>query len=87
MDANSSCSSLKCLLDELAKIRLISESQAKHLLEKRKVPTTLKLDNSPSTGIPKVIICAESTLSGILKTLSTDYHKIQVNIIEFYQIF
>ncbi|XP_050315120.1 mediator of RNA polymerase II transcription subunit 24 [Anthonomus grandis grandis] len=77
MDANSSCSSLKCLLDELAKLRLINESQVKELLEKRKVPTTLKLDSSPSTGIPKVIICAESTLSGILKTLSTDYHKIQ----------
>lgn len=77
MDANSSCSSLKCLLDELTKIRLLSEAQGKHLLEKRKMPTSLKLDNSPSTGIPKVIICAESTLSGILKTLSTDYHKIQ----------
>ncbi|KAJ8948784.1 hypothetical protein NQ318_022915 [Aromia moschata] len=78
MDANSSCSSLKCLLDELAKIRLLSEPQVKHLLEKRKIPPTLKLDTVPATtGIPKAIIFAESTIAGILKTLSTDYHKIQ----------
>ncbi|XP_060520189.1 mediator of RNA polymerase II transcription subunit 24 [Cylas formicarius] len=77
MDAKSSCSSLKCLLDELAKLRLLNEGQVKSLLDKRKLPTTLKLDNNQSTGIPKVILCAESTLAGILKTLSTDYHKIQ----------
>ncbi|XP_018572126.1 mediator of RNA polymerase II transcription subunit 24 [Anoplophora glabripennis] len=78
MDANSSCSSLKCLLDELAKIRLLNELQVKHLLEKRKAPPPVKLDTAPaSTGIPKAIIFAESTIAGILKTLSTDYHKIQ----------
>lgn len=79
MDANSSCSSLKCLLDELAKIRLLNEMQVKHLLEKRKAPPSVKLDTAPATtGIPKAIIFAESTIAGILKTLSTDYHKIQV---------
>ncbi|XP_030750121.1 mediator of RNA polymerase II transcription subunit 24 isoform X2 [Sitophilus oryzae] len=78
MDANSSCSSLKCLIDELTKIRLLSESQSQILLEKRKTPPTfLELDNSPNTGIPEVIISAESTFSNILKTLSADYHKTQ----------
>ncbi|XP_076263468.1 mediator complex subunit 24 isoform X3 [Rhynchophorus ferrugineus] len=77
MDGNSSCSTLKCLLDELTKVRLLTEPQAKHLLEKRKIPPTLDLDNSPSTGIPEVIISAESTFSNILKTLSADYHKTQ----------
>ncbi|KAL3274964.1 hypothetical protein HHI36_019738 [Cryptolaemus montrouzieri] len=78
MDANSSCSSLECLLGELAKVRLLTEVQVKHLLEKRKVPKAIKSDSGNGTaGIPKVIICAEPTLNGILKTLSTDYHKIQ----------
>ncbi|XP_045464777.1 mediator of RNA polymerase II transcription subunit 24 [Harmonia axyridis] len=76
MDANSSCSSLECLLGELAKVRLLTDIQVKHLLEKRKMPKQIKLDNGNGTaGIPKVIICAEPTLNGILKTLSTDYHK------------
>ncbi|XP_023022207.1 mediator complex subunit 24 [Leptinotarsa decemlineata] len=79
MDANSTCSSFKCLLDELAKSRLLSEQQMKMLLEKRKAPPSLKLDSGPgSNGMPTYWhICAESTLGGILKTLSTDYHKIQ----------
>lgn len=78
MDAHSSCSNLKCLLDELAKLRLLNEMQVKHLLDKRKAQPTFKPDAVQApTGIPKVIICAESTLAGILKTLSTDYHKIQ----------
>lgn len=80
MDANSSCSSLKCLLDELLKIRLLNEQQVKALLEKRKPPPSLKIDAGPvSNGMPTYWhICAESTLAGILKTLSTDFHKMQV---------
>lgn len=82
MDAKSSSSSLECLLGELAKVRLLTDIQVKQLLEKRKMPKPIKLDNGNGTaGIPKVIICAEPTLNGILKTLTTDYHKIQVNII------
>ncbi|XP_044767173.1 mediator of RNA polymerase II transcription subunit 24 isoform X2 [Coccinella septempunctata] len=78
MDAKSSSSSLECLLGELAKVRLLTDLQVKHLLEKRKMPKPIKLDNGNGTaGIPKVIICAEPTLNGILKTLTTDYHKIQ----------
>lgn len=78
MDANSSCSSLECLLGELEKVRLLTDVQVKALLEKRTVPKAIKMENGDGTaGIPKVIICAEPTLNGILKTLSTDYSKIQ----------
>ncbi|KAF5304438.1 hypothetical protein FQR65_LT07968 [Abscondita terminalis] len=78
MDARCSCSCLECLLGELEKARLLSESQVQMFLQRREVPKLLKLDTTPATaGIPKVIICAEPTLTGILKTLSTDYHKIQ----------
>lgn len=78
MDANSSCSSLDCLLGELAKAQLLSDAQVSHLSSRKEGPASLKLDStSSSAGIPKVIICAEPTLSGILKTISTDYHKIQ----------
>lgn len=81
MDANSSCSSLECLLGELVKCQLISDVQSRHLCDLRGTITPApKLDGSISAttaGIPKVIICAEPTLAGILKTLSTDYHKIQ----------
>lgn len=78
MDANSSCSSLDCLLGELVKARLLTDAQLSQLSSRREVPARLKLDStSSSAGIPKVIICAEPTLAGILKTLSTDYHKIQ----------
>lgn len=78
MDANSSCSCLDCLLGELVKARLLTEAQVSHLTSRVKMSMCLKLDSTSSTaGIPKVIICAEPTLAGILKTLSTDYHKIQ----------
>lgn len=78
MDSNSSCSNLKCLLEELVKVRLLPEDKMQNLLSRRETPVALKLENSPaSAAIPEVIICAESTLSGILKTLSSDYYKIQ----------
>lgn len=35
---------------------------------------------SPTACLPKVIVRAEPTLAGILKTLDTDYVKIQVCI-------
>lgn len=77
MDARCSCSCLECLLGELAKVRLLTDAQVQTLLLKREPPSLLKLDTASATaGIPKVIICAEPPLNGILKTLSTDYHKV-----------
>lgn len=78
MDSNSSCSNLKCLLEELVKRNLLTDDKLQTLLSRRETPVALKLENTPaSAAIPEVIICAESTLSGILKTLSSDYYKIQ----------
>nr|CAH7752585.1 unnamed protein product [Callosobruchus chinensis] len=79
MDAIGTSSSFKCLLDELAKSRLLTEPQVKVLLESRKAPPLLKAESGPGgNGMSNYwYICAESTLSGILKTLNSDYHKIQ----------
>lgn len=79
MDANSSCSSFECLLNELSKNKLLVEPQVKMFLEKRKTPPNLKMESGPGNNMPTYWhICAESTLTGILKTLSSDYQKIQV---------
>ncbi|CAH1108215.1 unnamed protein product [Psylliodes chrysocephalus] len=78
MDANSSCSSFECLLNELSKNKLLVEPQVKMFLEKRKTPPNLKMESGPGNNMPTYWhICAESTLTGILKTLSSDYQKIQ----------
>lgn len=78
MDSNSSCSNLRCLLEELVKVRLLSEDKVQALLTKREIPVNLKLENRPaSAAIPEVIMCAETTLASFLKTLSSDYYKIQ----------
>ncbi|XP_031353097.1 mediator of RNA polymerase II transcription subunit 24 [Photinus pyralis] len=76
MDARCSCSCLECLLGELEKARLLTDIQVEMFIQRRDVPKSIKLDTAPATtGIPKVIICAEPTLTGIVKTLSTDYHQ------------
>lgn len=79
MDATSSCSTLESLLEELGKARLISNEQIQLLMSRRGSPTCLKLDSPPTNaGIRNVVTCAESTLARILKTLSSDDHKVQV---------
>ncbi|XP_017776104.1 PREDICTED: mediator of RNA polymerase II transcription subunit 24 [Nicrophorus vespilloides] len=70
MDAQSSCSTFDCLLKELTKVCLLSEGQSQQLSSRRHPTFSPKLDTV--AGIPKVIICAEPTLNGILKTLSSD---------------
>lgn len=75
MDSIFMLSSLKCFLEELIKTRLISEPQVRHILEKR----DNSMEREGNKGIPNVIKCAESSLSGILKTFSTDYQKNQVS--------
>lgn len=78
MDAHSSCSNLDSLLGELVKLQLLTETHVQQLATRRDTPARLNLEvGTASAGIPKVIICAEPTLAGILKALSTDYHKIQ----------
>ncbi|XP_066251018.1 mediator of RNA polymerase II transcription subunit 24 [Euwallacea similis] len=77
IDVNGSCSILTNILEELAKVRLINEEQAKRFLEKRNLPPSVKSDKPPPpSSMQSIIRCAQSSLSGILKTLSSDYHKI-----------
>ncbi|XP_018325245.1 mediator of RNA polymerase II transcription subunit 24-like [Agrilus planipennis] len=78
MDTRSSCSSLDCLLGELVKLRLLTDVQVQCLSARRVTPPQLKTDEAPATaGISKVVIRAEPTFTGILKTMTADYHKIQ----------
>ncbi|XP_046421667.1 mediator of RNA polymerase II transcription subunit 24 [Neodiprion fabricii] len=81
MDTACSCNCIECLLNELQKVNLVTEKQAKQLSSQREGVTAalqkLEPSETPKPSIPKVIIRAEPTLAGILKTLNTDYTKIQ----------
>ncbi|XP_069683870.1 mediator of RNA polymerase II transcription subunit 24 isoform X2 [Periplaneta americana] len=81
MDAKCSCNCIECLLKELLKNGLVTESHVTHFTSKRETMTTTiqKLDqsNTQAPSIPKVIVRAEPTLSRILKTLDADYAKVQ----------
>ncbi|EFN83518.1 Mediator of RNA polymerase II transcription subunit 24 [Harpegnathos saltator] len=81
MDTTCSCNCVECLLNELQKVNLVTEKQAKHLSARREGVTAalqkLEPSSTPKSSIPKVIIRAEPTLAGILKTLNADYTKIQ----------
>ncbi|OAD54966.1 Mediator of RNA polymerase II transcription subunit 24 [Eufriesea mexicana] len=79
VDTACSCNSVECLLNALQKVNLVTEKQTKQLSGRREgvIATLQKLESSTSTpSIPKVIVRAEPTLSGILKTLNADYTKI-----------
>lgn len=76
IDAHASCPSLECLLGELVKAQLLTETQSAELNARRQPLPLPKVDTT--AGIPKVIICAEPALARILKTLlPTDYVKTQ----------
>ncbi|KAH0545736.1 mediator of RNA polymerase II transcription subunit 24 [Cotesia glomerata] len=81
MDATCSCNSVECLLNELQKVNLVTEKQVKQLSSRREGVAAalqkLESSSSPTSPIMKVIVRAEPTLAGILKTLSADYTKIQ----------
>ncbi|CAD6227827.1 GSCOCG00006285001-RA-CDS [Cotesia congregata] len=81
MDATCSCNSVECLLNELQKVNLVTEKQVKQLSSRREGVAAalqkLESSSSPTSTIMKVIVRAEPTLAGILKTLSADYTKIQ----------
>ncbi|CAD1480836.1 unnamed protein product, partial [Heterotrigona itama] len=90
VDTACSCNSVECLLNALQKVNLVTEKQTKQLSSRREgVTATLqKLESSTSTSsIPKVIVRAEPTLSGILKTLNADYTKIHEALLSMlYQV-
>ncbi|XP_048268250.1 mediator of RNA polymerase II transcription subunit 24 isoform X2 [Bombus affinis] len=90
VDTACSCNSIECLLNALQKVNLVTEKLTKQLSSRREgVTATLqKLESSTSTpSIPKVIVRAEPTLSGILKTLNADYTKIHEALLSMlYQV-
>ncbi|KAL6427741.1 hypothetical protein ACFW04_008883 [Cataglyphis niger] len=81
MDSTCSCNYVECLLNELQKVNLVTEKQAKQISARREGVTAalqkLEPSSTPTSSIPKVIIRAKPTLAGILKTLNADYTKIQ----------
>ncbi|XP_012223236.1 mediator of RNA polymerase II transcription subunit 24 [Linepithema humile] len=84
MDTTCSCNCVECLLNELQKVNLVTEKQAKEISSRREGVTAAlqKLEQSnTSSPLPKVIIRAEPTLTGILKTLNADYTKIQESLL------
>lgn len=71
---------IKCLVKEFEKHGLVTEKLAEHYIAKRAgiSESLLKLDPANQTpSIVKFVIRAEQPLSGILKTLNTDYNKVQ----------
>lgn len=80
MDYKFSLNTIEYLLKEFAKQSLVTEQHVKHYAAKREAITSaLQALNthSQSTSIVKYVIRAEQPLSGILKTLNTDYNKVQ----------
>lgn len=91
MDTICSCNCIECLLNELQKVNLVTEKQAKQLSSRREGLTAalqkLETSSTPTSSIPKVIIRAEPTLAGILKTLNADYTKIHEALLSMlYQV-
>ncbi|KAI4498103.1 hypothetical protein M0802_006927 [Mischocyttarus mexicanus] len=91
MDTTCSCNCIECLLNELQKVNLVTEKQAKQLSSRREGLTAalqkLETTSTPTSSIPKVIIRAEPTLAGILKTLNADYTKIHEALLSMlYQV-
>ncbi|XP_046813452.1 mediator of RNA polymerase II transcription subunit 24 [Vespa crabro] len=91
MDTTCSCNCVECLLNELQKVNLVTEKQAKQLSSRREGLTAalqkLETSSTPTSSIPKVIIRAEPTLAGILKTLNADYTKIHEALLSMlYQV-
>uniref|UniRef100_A0A182P6E2 Mediator of RNA polymerase II transcription subunit 24 n=1 Tax=Anopheles epiroticus TaxID=199890 RepID=A0A182P6E2_9DIPT len=81
MDMKCACNVLECLLKEMVKHKLLTETHVKHFVALRE-PVTLalqKLDsnNAPLTLMLKFVFRVESPLVGILKALSTDCSKVQ----------
>ncbi|KAL1379418.1 hypothetical protein pipiens_014920 [Culex pipiens pipiens] len=80
MDARCACNTVECLLNEMLKNHLINEKQMKMIAARREQDTTglQKLElNTNQHSIVKFVFRAEPPLVGILKTLGSDYNKVQ----------
>nr|XP_014095277.1 mediator of RNA polymerase II transcription subunit 24 isoform X1 [Bactrocera oleae] len=80
MDTKCSCNIIEYLLNDWTKQHLVTDVHVKHFATQRE-STSLMLQKretgNQALSIINFIIRAEVPLSGVLKTLSTDYNKVQ----------
>ncbi|XP_067643871.1 mediator of RNA polymerase II transcription subunit 24 isoform X2 [Eurosta solidaginis] len=80
MDTKCSCNIIEYLLNDWTKQHLVTDLHVKHFATQRE-GTSLMLQKreggNQALSIINFIIRAEVPLSGVLKTLSTDYNKVQ----------
>ncbi|XP_059614559.1 mediator of RNA polymerase II transcription subunit 24 [Phlebotomus argentipes] len=80
MDTKCVCNTIECFMTELLKQHLVTEKQIGMFSARRESITSSlqKLEiNNQQPSIVKFVLRAEPPLAGILKTLSTDYNKVQ----------
>ncbi|XP_073842226.1 mediator complex subunit 24 [Musca autumnalis] len=81
MDSKCSCNIIDYLLNDWVKQHLVNEVHVKHFATQREQEASLLLQKrewgNQTQSIINFIIRAEVPLSGILKTLNTDYNKVQ----------
>lgn len=80
LDFKSSLNTIECLMKEFQKHKLVTEKHTEHYAAKREsISANVRaLDTTNQTpSIVKFVTRAEQPLSGILKTLSMDYNKVQ----------
>ncbi|XP_013111291.2 mediator of RNA polymerase II transcription subunit 24 isoform X1 [Stomoxys calcitrans] len=86
MDSKCSCNIIDYLLNDWAKQHLVNEVHVKHFAAQRDQEASLLLQKrewgNQTQSIINFIIRAEVPLSGVLKTLSTDYNKVQEALLE-----
>lgn len=80
MDSKCSCNIIEYLLNDWTKQHLVNDMHVKHFAAQREGTSVLLQKRDASAQAPSIInfiIRAEVPLSGVLKTLSTDYNKVQ----------
>ncbi|VVC40476.1 Mediator complex, subunit Med24, N-terminal [Cinara cedri] len=77
IDSHTACSSIELLLNELVKLDFVTENQCSSIISRRaKVVSTLSSPNPPS-NVLTIIMRTEPTLQRMLRTLDSEYAKIQ----------
>ncbi|EAA11905.4 AGAP005906-PA [Anopheles gambiae str. PEST] len=81
MDMKCACNVVECLLKEMVKLQLLTDTHVKQLVALREPVTAglhkLDANSAPLTMMLKFVFRVESPLAGILKALSTDCSKVQ----------
>ncbi|XP_037940607.1 mediator of RNA polymerase II transcription subunit 24 isoform X2 [Teleopsis dalmanni] len=77
MDTKCSCNIIEYLLNDWTKQHLVNDMHVRHFSSQREMMLQKRESVNKPPSIINFIIRAEVPLSGILKTLSTDYNKVQ----------